>query len=489
MMPSKIRSKARSLPAVLGGLMLSVFATPGLRAQDSVDATIKDVHKRLDAMERQASQASAPATPAENPPREKKKKKKKEKPVDLPAASPNQAAVAQPVSDGKAVGNPEPKAAPVEAKSLVHTDLTLKYQFAEVRRPGVSPENFHLSNVDVKSNFDLGMLSGRAEGWRLMTYILGNFGGDPSSVAGDVQVASNIQASTDFVKLYEFYLERSIGGSGSSVLFGLRDLNAEFYANDAAGLFLNSSYGVGATLAQTGANGPSIFPATSLAIVARAVDSSGAYLRSGIFDAVSGKPGAVNETVFRYKESDGYLAITEAGYAASEVKPWMASKIALGVWGYSNPVAAYVVQDSGDGSGTGPAAVSRGTYGIAEFALPADTKVFIRQGLANPVANRVAVNTAWGITKSGILKKDGSDTLGIGATTVKFGDPWVKAQDPALVESLTPSREESALEVSWRFALPAGFAVQPDMQLITHPSADVAKDPVQVISLRLEYSL
>jgi porin len=50
------------------------------------------------------------------------------------------------------------------------------------------------------------------------------------------------------------------------VKIGLYDLNSEFDVIEAAALFLNPSHGIGPDFAQSGRNGPSIFPVTSLAI-------------------------------------------------------------------------------------------------------------------------------------------------------------------------------------------------------------------------------
>ena len=50
-----------------------------------------------------------------------------------------------------------------------------------------------------------------------------------------------------------------------SILIGRYDLNTEFYRLQSAGLFLNSSFGVGPEFSQSGRSGPSIYPNTTFA--------------------------------------------------------------------------------------------------------------------------------------------------------------------------------------------------------------------------------
>jgi hypothetical protein len=77
--------------------------------------------------------------------------------------------------------------------------------------------------------------------------------------------ASNIDAPRA-VRLYEVWADWTFGASDASMRFGLYDLNSEFDTTEARSLFMNSTFGVGHELGQTGHNGPSIFPSTSLAL-------------------------------------------------------------------------------------------------------------------------------------------------------------------------------------------------------------------------------
>src|SRR3546814_14116465 len=90
-----------------------------------------------------------------------------------------------------------------------------------------------------------------------------NNGRSISDLAGDVQAVSNIETGVRALRLYEAWIDQKIGDA-ASVRIGLYDLNSEFDALDTAGFFVSSTHGIGTDFAQSGRNGPPLFPATSL---------------------------------------------------------------------------------------------------------------------------------------------------------------------------------------------------------------------------------
>ena len=126
-----------------------------------------------------------------------------------------------------------------------------------VRRGGTYSSNLNLRlNVDGAVLFD----------WPDTTAYLDALwlqGGSPSSFIGDAQGVSSISAP-NAVKLYEAWVQKNFLDNRVSVLGGLYDLNSEFYRLQSAGLFFNSSFGIGPEFGQSGVEGPSIFPSTSV---------------------------------------------------------------------------------------------------------------------------------------------------------------------------------------------------------------------------------
>jgi porin len=139
----------------------------------------------------------------------------------------------------------------------VEVGVTYTGEAVGVPSGGVEQDVVYLDNLDATTT----VRSDSLVGWPGLTafaYGLGNQGGAPSTLVGDAQVTSNIEA----------WLQQTLG-TRASVLVGLYDLNAEFDVNRTGSLFLNSAHGIGTPFGLSGRNGPSIFPVTSLAVRAR----------------------------------------------------------------------------------------------------------------------------------------------------------------------------------------------------------------------------
>jgi len=127
--------------------------------------------------------------------------------------------------------------------------------------------------------------SSAGPGLKLFVFVLDTHGGAPSDRVGDVQGVSNLQAP-ERLRLEELWIQQNVFGNRLSVLAGRYDLNSEFYRLQSAGLFVNSSFGIGPELAQSGAEGPSIFPNTSVGALLAFKSSPNAVLRVAVLDGV-----------------------------------------------------------------------------------------------------------------------------------------------------------------------------------------------------------
>src|SRR5258708_30891015 len=95
-------------------------------------------------------------------------------------------------------------------------------------------------------------------------YGMGLHGGQPDDFVGGAQGVSSITGPRG-ARLDEAWLQHNFLGNRLSLLAGRYDLNGEFYRLHSAALFLNSSFGMGPEISQSGAAGPSGFPSTALA--------------------------------------------------------------------------------------------------------------------------------------------------------------------------------------------------------------------------------
>ncbi len=175
--------------------------------------------------------------------------------------------------------------------------------FATVASGGLDRGDRHMGLVEL--TFDDGFVfAGRGNSLHLsVQHVYG--GGFSEFQVGDLQTVSNIDAD-DGTRLFEAWVEVPLSES-SSVLLGRYDLNTEFDAIEAGGLFLSSSQGVGPDISQTGAAGPSIFPRTASASSAtaasgrsaRAASCSGAASGRCSATATSGAATAPSATAAR----------------------------------------------------------------------------------------------------------------------------------------------------------------------------------------------
>ncbi|MDH5737676.1 MAG: carbohydrate porin, partial [Gammaproteobacteria bacterium] len=167
---------------------------------------------------------------------------------------------------------------------------------------GIEDDSTYLDNLDITMTFNDAF---GQEGATFFVYFLYNAGDGPSDAIGDAQGASNIDAPTTS-KFYELWYETGIG-TDNSVKVGLYDLNSEFDAIETAGLFLNSSHGIGPDYAQSGVNGPSIFPTTSFGARLDFNLGDGYFFRFAVLDGVSGDPDDHHGTHIKFESDDGWL--------------------------------------------------------------------------------------------------------------------------------------------------------------------------------------
>lgn len=163
-------------------------------------------------------------------------------------------------------------------------------------------DSVYHDNLDLSISMDTEKLLSWPGG-TLFIYGLRDHGGSPSGdLGGDLQGFSNIEAPDQFI-IYELWYEQQFANDRASLLFGLHDLNSEFYVSDYAGLFLNSSFGIGPELT---ANVPaSIFPKAGLGIRARVRPLENWYIQGAVYD---GDPATR-----RLKSGEGKMAILESG--------------------------------------------------------------------------------------------------------------------------------------------------------------------------------
>ncbi len=321
-------------------------------------------------------------------------------------------------------------------------------------------------------------------------------GGSPDEFVGDAQGISNIAASPA-LRLYEAWLQYNTAQNRYSFLAGRYDLNTEFYHLRSAGLFLNSSFGIGPEFGLSGIGGPSVFPNTSFGARFAYKPVSNAVLRFAVldgapFDRQGGLPGPFNP-------HNGVLLVAEADYVThgpdnappvssrfrigrrSDLSPYD-NKISLGAWYYTarfNDLSA-PAQHQGEG----------GAYVLADILLfqsGGDPKRrvtgFVQFGMANQVVNRFGEYIGAGLTVTGLTAGRPDDELGFAMAMARNGSHYIENQQQL---GLPFAAAETALELSYLSQVKSWLAIQPDLQYVIHPNTDPRRDNALVAQLRME---
>ncbi len=285
----------------------------------------------------------------------------------------------------------------------------------------------------------------------------------------DTQAVSNIETGTRALRLYEAWIDQKIGRH-ASLRAGLYDLNAEFDALDAAGLFVSSPNGIGTDFGQSGENGPSIFPSTSLAARLAVMPAEGWTLRAAVLDGVPGDPAHPRRTAIELGNGDGALLVGEVE------APLGGGKLLLGHWRYT----ANFERNDGKGAGDG----NEGTYIRAELPLlersGRTVDAFVRLGTARGRFNMFGRFADGGLTFGGWIPGREQDAFGIALAAAFTSDSHRAATGAAA--------SEVAVEATYRAQLSRWLAIQPNIHYIRRPSADLRIADSLVLGIRAEAS-
>jgi len=393
---------------------------------------------------------------------------------------PDEPAIGQ-LTRGETQGRTRPVSPPSEtpAAETPAIDLVVVYT-SDVwhnARGGLRRGWRYLDNLDVTLTID----TERVIGWRgasLFVYGLYNNGqaltGD---LISDVQGVSNIETGVRAVRLYEAWVEQRFGRA--SVKFGLYDLNSEFDEHVTGSLFLNSTHGVGPDLSQSGLNGPSVFPVTSLALRADYQIDERLRVRAAILDAVPGDPARPRRTAIRLGGGEGALLIGEAQYRTRN------TRAILGYWRYTARFAPF--------GAAPPSGAPRGNDGLYMMVEQQLSRIgvdgerglagWLRLGLADDRFNPIELNLSGGLVYTGPSAARAEDQLGIAVSRAQFGAPY----RAAMAAAATPgTRSELTIEVSYRAVVTPWLSVQPDLQYIINPGGDSGLRDALVFGLRTQ---
>lgn len=359
----------------------------------------------------------------------------------------------------------------------IDTDVIYKYDLLGNIAGGIKHSVRNLDNLDIIFSLDGAKLL-NLPGTTALIHILNNNGGRPNDeLVGSAQGVDNIEVLTNTAKLYQAWIQQSMWDNRFSVLAGLYDLNSEFYANDSAGLFLQPTYGIGTEIAQTGLNGPSIFPTTSVGLRAKLEPGHDIYVQGVILDGVSGSTENQKGTHVQFNSNDGALMVLETGYAPEH------EKIAVGIWRYTKKF-----DDTVQTAGNLTRHINQGAYILGEHQLYAEPNssnqgltLFGRFGIADDHVNNFDYSWSAGLVYTGLIPGRDEGRLGLGISGAHATD---NIKEAAFDAGTPVDTAETALELTYQDQLTPWLSVQPDIQYIMNPGLDPAIDDAVVVGSR-----
>lgn len=362
----------------------------------------------------------------------------------------------------------------------ITVELTHKSDMLANTSGGAARGAVVLMNSEVAVNMDLGKLAGWDATTAFIQYHVQHGNKSINNYTGGFAGVDNIETGTGTGQFYQAWLQKNSADNSLSVLAGLYAIDSEFYVTETSGLFLQPPYGMSAEMAQTGQNGPPVFPLGALAVRVKYA-SSGYYVQGALTDGVPGNPNNPQGTHIRLDKGDGSLAVVELGINTSEEgKPF--NKTALGLWRYS--ARADDLMDV-DALGNPLRRTDQGFYFLAERTLRAEQddsaqglSGFVRFGTVNKDVYQADWSGSLGLIYQGLFDGRDDDTAGIAVTTSHASSKHrqLNASDSS----------ETAVEIIYRAQLQPWLSVQPLVQRIFNPNMDAALRDAWVAGMRLE---
>jgi porin len=370
-------------------------------------------------------------------------------------------------------------------------------------RGGVRPGSTYTSNMNLQLNIDAAALLGWTD---TIGYIdaLWLHGGLPSNFVGDAQGVSNISAPND-TEIYEAWVQKNFLENHVSVLAGLYDLNSEFYRSQSAGLFLNSSFGIGPEFSQSGMNGPSIFPNTSVGMRVALKSAEGMVFRTAVLDGAPVDRPNGSHGVF--ERGDGALIVSEVAFLDRpqlQARPTSGrlrigrqamlgqydSKVAIGGWYYTA-----TFNDLSETQPDGQPVRHRGSggfYVLTDQVLYKNPNQpgrrltgFVQAGVGDSRVDRFGAYLGTGLTAVGVFERRPDDEVGLSLAYARNGSHYMSAQN---MQDMPVTNAEKTIELTYLIQLNTWLALQPDLQYVITPNTTRAIPNALAFQLRVEVS-
>lgn len=379
----------------------------------------------------------------------------------------------------------------------VDVSIGLRADVLSNRSGGIATGTRYMDHWNVELTADLDKLWGWA-GTTAYVEVISNHGGKLNETqVGSFNGIDNIEVGSATTKFFNAWVEKSFAEGRYALLAGLYAVDSEFFVNDATGIFLHPTGGTPGEIAQTGQNGPSVFPTSSVGIRARWTPNPRVYVQAALLDGVPGDPNNPKGTHIRFNRGDGTLLVAEAGLRpaepdepepaagakAAEPREKPISHFAVGAWRYTPRFDDLI---DVDGAGNPLRRHNRGAYFVAEQTvyhepdhLSQGLALFFRYGVASRDVNPLDYSWTAGVYYKGLLPGRDDDEAGIHFLRSHAGTKFRQATP-------TDIDHEDALEITYRAQITPWLAIQPSVQRIWNPGFDPALGNSWIVGGRVE---
>ena len=272
------------------------------------------------------------------------------------------------------------------------------------------------------------------------------YGGHPNEKVGAYQGINNAEVGENLVRFLDAYVNYEIN-ENFSVKGGILAADSDYYITDNSGTLMHPSFGMSAEVAQTGLNGPSVYPITGLGVQVNYADKSNWYGMLSARDGVPGNPNNGSSGDIAWRSGDGALVMLEGG------KQTEAYKLGAGAWYYTEKTETIAdpLQSKHNS----------GIYFLGETKLNAQYALFGRIGMANSDVNQFDWSTQFGVKRDGLFTAN--DEAVVGVAYAHNASDWVAAE---VLAGNAPQSKEVAYEIAYKYPVNDNFFVQPDYQFI-----------------------
>ena len=267
---------------------------------------------------------------------------------------------------------------------------------------------------------------------------------------GDYQVVNNIEAG-NYAFMEHFSLQQSFGKF--SVKVGLQDMNENFASINAAGEYINSSFGIHPIFSTN--MSAAIFPLTGLGVELHIDINNKWHIQTAVYD---GEMPSFEDNPYNLdwniNKDDGALFIGEAQYIREK------GVYEVGAF-YHTAEKKYGVYAEIE-----QVVFDNGTRNLIGFMQTGMVKKSQNLSISAP---QNYFHLAAGVNLEGVFSEEANDMAGLAFTSAFLSD----------------KKTETAIELFYQYQITDNFVVKPDVQYIINPAGlDVPVDNALVGTLR-----